>query len=181
MIFTSNHFLSGSSGFVLPESPGLYQHIKCKLCTLDELLTCLESVFNNEIQTAYTDLDQRLLDTRVAFGSMHQNVPQQFKQSIGYYRESITNITDSSPQLVDFCKKLAKYLPANDQKEGLFWAIQAIVSQHADSIVKARVLTLSKRDGFTELILKIYDTGLFPFGWNLGEYNVFVFNPKDLQ
>jgi hypothetical protein len=181
LIFTSNHFLDGNSNFVLPEYYGSCRPIKCKLCSLEELLVALEFIFNNEIQTVLASLDENLQNIRGAYNTIHEFYPFEFKRSISVYRENITKVTDESPQLIRFCQKLSKYFSAEDKKDGLFWGIQSIVAQHINTIVQSRTLTLSKRDRLSEIILKIYDIGLFPFGWDFGEHNVFVFNPKDLQ
>jgi hypothetical protein len=176
-VFDSKNFLSGNPMEPHIEVPGKFRPLTYKNVPLEKLFSCLQAETDDTQKTEYTFLNQALLDIRVSFGLLHGCTPCDFKDAIDSFSGKITAITDNSTQLVQFCSDLSKHFVLKQSKENFFFAIQTIIAQHVDTIIAARTLTLSRRDGLTELLLKVYKAGFFPFGWNFGEECILALNP----
>jgi hypothetical protein len=176
-VFVSPKFLSGCSPFNSLRTEGPLHPLSCKECSLEEYdVEDFETMDGNK-RTPFTILNHNVYKLRSAFGIVHAYFSPEFDKSLSLARESITNITDASLNLVNFCNDITKHLNSLSIKNDIFYSNQATISLHIDAIVKMRVLTMSKREGITEILLQAYSVGYFPFGWDLRTYELYVLNP----
>jgi hypothetical protein len=176
-IITSENFLSGYDGIhdiEIPINGKLYHR---KISTIEQYFFCT-SIKNND--TFFTKLIEDIIEQIAAAEMFLHNFT---KRQVNY--DVLRTTSTESPQnrkkiedLLDYITQDRK-IECNDKNErsNLYHHLCRTISGNIDIIIRARILTLSKRIIPTELMLDAYRLGLYPFGWSYEDYTLYCLNP----
>jgi uncharacterized protein YaaR (DUF327 family) len=179
-VFTSENYLAGMN---VPQKICRLRDEEEFVCENKNLVFYFECISSKNSQTAYTEMDSRLIDyAEELTTTMDSYLTQEFKNLIRDFISSITNITDNNRKTKDF----SDYIIQEGQSRGILtkndipWyrrTIYVTVARQASAIVQMRTVTLSRRFIPLELILDAYKGGLYPFGWDFRTNTIYCLNP----
>jgi hypothetical protein len=177
-IMTSNKFLSGYDG--MPDidisiNDVLYHR---RVLTVEQYLDYISLQNDNNF---FTNTDDNIIEPIIkAYLFLNIFLEQQVKYKITLFLDSITLFPRNRDRIEAFIEYATKdKIDFDDYKRfSLHNHFAATISRHIGAIVKARILTLSKRMIPTELILETYKVGLYPFGWQYDNFaTLYCLNP----
>ncbi|MGL4942987.1 MAG: hypothetical protein ACRC46_07335 [Thermoguttaceae bacterium] len=150
-----------------------------RICPLEELIDAVSTVKD---ETPYTVLDDFIISVVArAYNGLSYYFPENQDAFVENSIAKIVGIADRSQNEIDFVDSLPYKWKSSDSKVSFLSHIRVTVSGHIAAIIQARVLTLSRRFAPTELLLKAYKFGYYPFGRSDGDGSpptLLCYNPE---
>ncbi|REK10796.1 MAG: hypothetical protein DWQ37_15245 [Planctomycetota bacterium] len=133
---------------------------------------------NNE-DTAFVELVELLSEVRTACGLLHGYGPRDLVDYVDDQCEAVSATLHASSGVKRMAKKVAAIESADINKSEMRDGFLGAIEDHFQTILKCRVLTLSRRYMPTEAIFEAYRVGLMPFGWDWD--SLLCLNPASLE
>ncbi|WP_417388408.1 hypothetical protein [Gimesia sp.] len=126
----------------------------------------------------YTLTEDVQSDFRDNFLFIDRFSPPEISAAIEKRNRKIDSFLNESEAVVRLAEQIHDADESSNDSSQHRERLKTDIARHLESIMQYRALTLDRRYLITELLLKTYQAGLFPCGWNWGCDTLFCLRPE---
>lgn len=138
-----------------------------------------EELAEEEYESPYYKLTEDVLsDVQDHFLFIDRFSPPEISAAIKERNRNIESLLNESEAVLRLAEQIQNADESNHDSFHHLERLKKDITRHLECIMQYRALTLDRRYLITELLLKTYQAGLFPCGWNWGCDTLFCLRPE---